>query len=103
MKQSKLRRKRVFRYSVLYFVMLVIFVALIAGPIAAGKYVPSSLTSSLKSTNLVQPTGEDNDDTKGSQMTGTGAANYTGVYTRTATMASTTSSSTSAAAKLLLY
>lgn len=36
-KQTKLRRRRVIRFSVLYFVLLVVFIALIAGPMAAKK------------------------------------------------------------------
>lgn len=36
-KQSKLRRKRVIRFSVLYFFMLVIFLALFIGPAVASK------------------------------------------------------------------
>lgn len=36
-KQTKLRRRRVIRFSVLYFILLVIFIAILAGPIAASK------------------------------------------------------------------
>ncbi|KAF8423784.1 glucan synthase [Tirmania nivea] len=35
-KQSKLRKKRVIRFAVVYFLMLVIFVALIVGPVVVG-------------------------------------------------------------------
>lgn len=77
MKQSKLRRKRVFRYAVLYFVLLVLFVGLIVGPIVAGKYIPTNMLDSLQFP-LVQPTEYSNDDTQGSTLTGTGAASYTG-------------------------
>ncbi len=100
MKQSKLRRKRVFRYAVLYFVMLVLFVGLVVGPIVAGKKIPASVTNSLKSTNLVQPTNLDNDDTDGHTQTGTGAPNYSGAFTRTAS-ASASSSSLSNKIKLI--
>lgn len=71
MKQSKLRRKRVFRYSILYFIMLVVFVGLIVGPIVAGGKIPKSVTSSLSSTNLVQPDNQNNNDTDGTKQTGT--------------------------------
>ncbi|TQS33590.1 hypothetical protein Golomagni_06060 [Golovinomyces magnicellulatus] len=37
MKQSKLRRRRVIRFAIVYFVLLVVFVALVAGPVFAGK------------------------------------------------------------------
>ncbi len=76
MKQSKLRRRRVFRYAVLYFVLLVVFVALIVGPIVAGKQIPKSVLSSLTSTNLIQPTGLNNDDTLSRTQTGTGSPTY---------------------------
>ncbi|KAJ4387933.1 1,3-beta-D-glucan synthase [Gnomoniopsis smithogilvyi] len=101
LKQSKLRRKRVFRYAVLYFALLLLFLILIVGPSLAGKYVPSSVTSSLSSLNLVQPTGQDNNDTIGNTQTGTGAASYSGAL-QTMTTASASSSST-AAAKIRLF
>ncbi|KAL2024990.1 hypothetical protein VTK56DRAFT_3689 [Thermocarpiscus australiensis] len=87
MKQTKLRRRRVIRYAILYFVMLVVFVALIVGPVVAGKFVPSSVFKSLSSTNLVQPTGLDNNDTRGRTPTGTDSPSYSGVFTRTSTSA----------------
>lgn len=85
MKQSKLRRKRVFRYAILYFVMLIVFVALIVGPIVAGKQIPASVTDSLSSTDLVQPTGQDNDDTMGRRETGVRAPGYSGPGLKTMT------------------
>ena len=36
-KQTKLRRRRVIRFSVLYFALMVVFLALIVGPIATSK------------------------------------------------------------------
>jgi 1,3-beta-glucan synthase len=104
-KQSKLRRKRVFRYATLYFVMLVVFVALIVGPIVAGKQIPKSAFDSLSKYYLVQPTGLNNDDTVGSSQTGTGATDYTGWGTRTrSTTSTTTAAPTSAAgAKMRLF
>lgn len=91
MKQSKLRRRRVFRYAILYFVMLVVFVGLIVGPIVAGKNIPK--LDLLDSTNLMQPTGQDKDDTNGRTETGTGRPNYSGALktSSTATAAQATS------------
>ena len=71
MKQSKLRKRRVWRFAVLYFVMLVIFVALIAGPIVAGKQLDLSFDIPMQ---LLQPTGLNNNDTRNDTMTGTGAS-----------------------------
>lgn len=55
LKQSKLRRRRVIRYSILYFVMLILFVLLLAGPLIVrrlGVINPDSLGLPM---NLVQP------------------------------------------------
>ena len=79
MKQTKLRRRRVIRYAILYFVLLVVILALIIGPAVAGKYIPTFNLSLLSDNHLVQPTGLDNDDTRGRTPTGTGAIPYTGV------------------------
>jgi len=38
-KQTKLRRRRVVRFSILFFILLVVFVALVAGPLAAKKVI----------------------------------------------------------------
>lgn len=85
MKQTKLRRRRVIRYAILYFVMLVIFAALIAGPLVAGKFIPKSLWDSMNIMDLLQPTGLDHDDTRGNTPTGTKAPGYSGVYTPSTT------------------
>lgn len=52
----------------LYFIMLVVFVALIVGPVVARKFVtvPSSIPL-----DLLQPTGQNNNDTLGRTQTGT--------------------------------
>jgi len=96
MKQSKLRKRRVWRYAVLYFVMLVVFLALIVGPIVAQSEITKaavSLTKNPSSTMyLFQPVGLNNNDTQGRNETGTGAASYLA----TATGGSTASSSASA-------
>ena len=57
----------------LYFLMLVIFLALVVGPIVAGKYVPK-LSIPL---DLLQPTGLNKNDTvtgvTGSALNGLGS------------------------------
>jgi 1,3-beta-glucan synthase len=81
MKQSKLRRRRVIRYAILYFVLLVVFVALIAAPAVIGDKILPSLKkplADLAGFNLLQPNDLDKDDTWGSSVTGTGIDGYTG-------------------------
>ncbi|KAG6004335.1 hypothetical protein E4U21_001148 [Claviceps maximensis] len=85
MKQSKLRRRRVVRYAVLYFLLFIVFVALIAGPVALKKVLKEANlkkfydTVNLKGTigPLMQPNFLNHDDTQASSETGTGAATYT--------------------------
>lgn len=72
------------------------------GPSLAGKYVPSSVFSMLDSTNLVQPTDQNKNNTIGETETGTGAASYTGALL-TMTGASASASSTGDAAKIRLF
>ena len=67
LKQTKLRKRRVVRYAILYFVLLFVFAALIAGPIVAGKFLKMSISIPM---DLLQPTGLNNNDTSG-QVTGT--------------------------------
>ncbi|KAF2175059.1 glycosyltransferase family 48 protein [Zopfia rhizophila CBS 207.26] len=73
LKQTKLRKRRVIRYAILYFLILVIFAALIAGPIVAGKFLKSLPTIPME---LLQPTGLNNNDTSasitGSRLNGAG-------------------------------
>lgn len=88
MKQSKLRRRRVVRYAVLYFALFVVFAGLIAGPLVIGKLeiFPEGLYGDLSSDsmfNLAQPTGLTSDDTNNSVETGWKADSYTGIYTPT--------------------
>ena len=61
MKQTKLRKRRVIRYAILYFVLLVVFLALIIGPIVAGKYIKFNVNLPME---ILQPTGFNNNDTK---------------------------------------
>ncbi|KAK2738559.1 1,3-beta-D-glucan synthase [Myotisia sp. PD_48] len=68
LKQSKLRKRRVIRFAILYFVMLAIFVALIAGPLVARRFLTSLPDIPM---DLLQPTGQDNNDTT-SERTGSG-------------------------------
>lgn len=82
MKQSKLRRRRVVRYAILYFTLLVVFIALIAGPIVAGKYMPpntiSGVLGDIAGFRLYQPNDLNNDNTNSTMATGTGMQGYTG-------------------------
>ncbi|KAI2634572.1 1,3-beta-glucan synthase component FKS1 [Xylaria nigripes] len=82
MKQSKLRRRRVIRYAVLYFSLLIVFVALLVGPAVGGKMI---LTDSIKkdlnfgSFVLLQPDNwKDRDNTRNQTQTGTGSPGYSG-------------------------
>ncbi|KAI9749619.1 MAG: 1-phosphatidylinositol-3-phosphate 5-kinase [Chaenotheca gracillima] len=74
LKQSKLRKRRVIRFAILYFIMLIVFVCLVAGPIVASRFV-SNLPSIPE--NLLQPVGQNNNDTT-TKETGTGAAGGAG-------------------------
>ncbi len=102
MKQSKLRRRRVIRYAVMYFGMFVVFVGLIVAPIVAGNKIPASITNQLSSTNLVQPVGLNNNDTEGHTQTGTGAADYTGFLATVTGASASASASASADSKIRL-
>lgn len=70
LKQTKLRKRRVIRYSILYFVLLVLAACLIAGPLVASKYLKSLPSIPME---LLQPTGLNHNDTMGTTQTGTGA------------------------------
>lgn len=60
LKQSRLRKRRVIRFAVLYFVMLAIFVALIVGPLVARNFLKDLPSIPL---DLMQPINQDNNDT----------------------------------------
>lgn len=101
MKQSKLRRRRVIRFAILYYAMFVLFLALVIGPSVAGNMVPmDSLQDMLGGLGfrLVQPNGQDNDNTNGTSLTGTGNPDYTGVYNP-----STSSDGSGATGKVRLF
>lgn len=78
MKQSKLRRRRVVRYAILYFVLLILFVALIAGPIVAGKFLDLKSFAKQIPMNLMQPNqnATERNNTLGEKKTGTGRPGY---------------------------
>ena len=87
LKQSKLRKRRVVRYAILYFLMFFLFLILMVGPAIAGKYVGSSVTSGLDNSGilyLLQPTDWNNNDTTNkhtgtaTQKAGGGAATSSG-------------------------
>ncbi|KAH7140989.1 1,3-beta-glucan synthase component-domain-containing protein [Dactylonectria macrodidyma] len=91
MKQSKLRQRRVVRWVAIYFLMLVVFLGLIVAPAVAGKYIPSSVFSlfeDLAGFHLLQPNGQDRNNTNGTQQTGTGMVGYTGAGFQTSTLSS---------------
>ncbi|KAJ4348188.1 1,3-beta-D-glucan synthase [Didymosphaeria variabile] len=67
LKQTKLRRRRVVRYAILYFLLLVVFIALLVGPVVAGKFLKLNIDIPM---DLLQPTGQNNNDTT-SSVTGT--------------------------------
>lgn len=48
------------RYAILYFVLLVVFIALMVGPVVGGKYLKLNIRIPM---DLLQPTGLDNNDT----------------------------------------
>ena len=69
LKQARLRKRMVRKYSSLYFLVLVLFVVCIAAPAVASSHVPLTIGSSLTGLahNLFQPRNESNNDT-GLQM-----------------------------------
>ncbi|KAL8962817.1 MAG: hypothetical protein Q9193_000835 [Seirophora villosa] len=60
LKQSKLRKRRVIRFATLYFIMLIIFVALLAGPLVVARLKISLPDIPMA---LLQPSGLNNNDT----------------------------------------
>lgn len=67
LKQSKLRKRRVIRFAMLYFTMFIIFLLMIVGPIVASKFMSNDFSGIPM--NLLQPTGQNNNDTS-SERTG---------------------------------
>ncbi|KAK6443547.1 1,3-beta-D-glucan synthase [Oleoguttula sp. CCFEE 5521] len=78
LKQTKLRRRRVIRYAIMYFSMLFLFVILIVGPIIASKFLDvTTLKFDVGGMILIQPTNWNNNDTSNS-ATGSGLNGATG-------------------------
>jgi len=71
-KQSRLRKRRVIRYAILYFVMLIVFLVLIIGPVIVRKYIKSLPSIPME---LLQPTGQNNNDTT-TGVTGSALVNF---------------------------
>lgn len=69
-KQSKLRKKRVIRFAVVYFLMLILFAALIVGPVVVGNNFLKELPFKVPM-DLLQPPDperpETDDDKKSSK------------------------------------
>lgn len=65
LKQAKLRKRMVRKYCTLYFLILILFVIIIAAPAVGASHVPKDLGSSLTgiAQGLFQPRGVDNNDT----------------------------------------
>lgn len=66
LKQSKLRKRMIKRYTALYFTILIFFVILIAAPAVAGGFVSDTIEKNLQSgitKGLYQPKHQDNNDT----------------------------------------
>lgn len=103
MKQSKLRRRRVIRFAILYFVLLALFIGLVAGPIVAGSKIPPNTlaqlgkSASLGKFQLMQP-NLSKDNTNGTEQTGTGRPGYTGAFTRSTTKSGASEATASPAA-----
>lgn len=85
LKQSKLRKRRVVRYAILYFSMFVLFILLIVGPVVAKKFIDIPRIDIME---LQQPTNWNNNDTSASDTgtaRGSGGARATASSTRSRT------------------
>lgn len=92
MKQTKLRRRRVIRFAILYFVLLAVFLAILVAPGVAGKNIDiAKMLPMLRDEGLLQPTGQHNNDTWGRTKTASGVK------------ASSTAKSTKSADRRMLY
>lgn len=61
LKQSKLRKRRVTRFAIIYFALLLLFIILLVAPIVGGKYL-NGVAKGLP-LNLAQPIGLNHNDT----------------------------------------
>ncbi|KAK3708130.1 1,3-beta-D-glucan synthase [Vermiconidia calcicola] len=73
LKQSKLRKRRVVRYAILYFTMFFLFLILIIGPGVAAPFLADTVNDMTGESlmNLVQPANWNNNDTLNRKPTGT--------------------------------
>lgn len=96
LKQTKLRKRRVTRYAILYFTMFILFMALTIAPALLGNQLTAKMSPiTLGDMILSQPTNWNNNDTSGFQ-TGTGnATNDQATATDSSSGASATDSSSS--------
>lgn len=76
-KQSRLRKRRVIRYATLYFVLLIAFILLFCGPVIVAKFVDLNSMGLSIPFELMQPTGQNNNDTW-SSVTGSALGNFGG-------------------------
>jgi len=76
--------------------MLVLFLALIVGPIVASSQITNATASLNVPLQLLQPVGLKNNDTQNDTQTGTGAPGYNGA-------AKTSSSASAATGKVRLF
>lgn len=86
MKQSKLRRRRVFRFAVLYFVLFIVFMGLMIAPVFVGTLLPKTISEKaqdIMGMNLYQPNNQDHDDTNFEEPTGIKSPNYSGKFKST--------------------
>jgi len=78
LKQSKLRSRRVIRYSILFFLLFAVFVGLIVGPVVGAQSIQAStILKNVKpgGLTLYQPTNGIYNDTHSSIITGTNIKN----------------------------
>jgi len=104
LKQSRLRKRRVVRFAILYFVILVLFVALLAGPLVASHLGINLPTIPMQ---LMQPTGQNNNDTKtietGSALIPLNGGKTGAALTNLGSGAATSAAATTGGAKLRLF
>lgn len=74
MKQSRLRKRRVIRFATLYFFLLIVFILLFFGPLIVAR-LNLDLSSISLPLDLMQPTGQNNNDTF-SSITGSALVNF---------------------------
>jgi 1,3-beta-glucan synthase len=96
LKQTKLRKRRVTRYAILYFSLFVFFMALVIAPAVLGNQLTGNMKPlSVAGMRLQQPVNWNNNDTSGLQ-TGTGnATNDMATETGSSSGAASTDSSSS--------